>query len=361
MNSIIIPVYNREDTVGRAVESALAQTWRDFELILVDDGSMDGSLEACRRWAEKDPRVRVVAAEHGGVSSARNHGIEAARGEWVSFLDSDDELDPRFLERLMDKQSETGADWVYCGRLICPVDSSGEPYTLLNWPHTQVFSGEELALLRHEILWHKTGNILFSTCMSIYRKSILDEHGLRFCENVSFGEDVLFNFAYSFCVQRFCYVPEALYRYCVSEGPRANMPAEDSIEQMRAAIVEFERIRTAAGAEGDPWYLKHMGQLFMRPFRYYLFHPQTHIDRTARKRAYAHFDELCQEEPLQGLWNACTPRLFEEAGKPDEAQLLDLIKQGKYRAARLFYLSGIAKRALAKRSGAIAKALRMRT
>ena len=95
--SIIIPVYNAEKTLDRCVESILVQEFRDYEIILVDDGSPDGCPEICDRWAEKDGRIRVIHKENGGPGDARNAGIDAATGEWLSFIDCDDAIEPDTL------------------------------------------------------------------------------------------------------------------------------------------------------------------------------------------------------------------------------------------------------------------------
>lgn len=96
--SIIIPIYNAETYISRCVDSILAQTFADFELLLVNDGSRDGSLEVCRQYAANDSRVRVLDKPNGGVSSARNLGLESATAEWVMFADADDWIEPNTLE-----------------------------------------------------------------------------------------------------------------------------------------------------------------------------------------------------------------------------------------------------------------------
>ena len=118
--SIVIPLFNRHDLIGRAIDSCLAQTFPDFEVIVVDDGSTDHSLEIVRRYA--DPRVRVVVHQaNRGVCPARNTGADAARGEWLIMLDSDDELLPMAVDLLVQKALLIGPD-VGCIYFRCLMD-----------------------------------------------------------------------------------------------------------------------------------------------------------------------------------------------------------------------------------------------
>ena len=96
--SIIVPVYNTEQYLRRCIDSVLAQTYQDFELLLIDDGSKDSSGAICDEYAAQDTRVRVFHKANGGVSSARNVGLDHARGEWITFVDSDDEVKPNWLD-----------------------------------------------------------------------------------------------------------------------------------------------------------------------------------------------------------------------------------------------------------------------
>ncbi|MDE5750463.1 MAG: glycosyltransferase, partial [Duncaniella sp.] len=96
--SIIVPAYNAAPYIGECLASIAAQTWRDFEVIVVDDGSTDGTADMTGEFCSHDPRFILVRAPHGGVSAARNLGIERARGEWIGFADADDCLHPHALE-----------------------------------------------------------------------------------------------------------------------------------------------------------------------------------------------------------------------------------------------------------------------
>lgn len=107
--SVIVPVYNSEEYIGSCVESVLEQSYSAFELILVEDGSTDNSLEICEALCRKDVRIRLMKQEHRGVSAARNLGIETAQGKYLFFLDSDDMIHPRLLESLYRLQEEKHA------------------------------------------------------------------------------------------------------------------------------------------------------------------------------------------------------------------------------------------------------------
>ena len=113
--SIIVPVYNVEQYLNRAVKSILSQTYKDIEVILVDDGSTDRSGLICDKYAETDKRVKVIHKENSGASSARNVGFEKSTGDYILFLDSDDVVDPYMREKLLSKLFREGADLSYYG------------------------------------------------------------------------------------------------------------------------------------------------------------------------------------------------------------------------------------------------------
>ena len=112
--SIIIPAYDAEEYIGRCLESVLGQSYRTIEVIVVDDGSTDGTGAICREAAARDGRLRVVTQANGGPARARNAGLEQARGAWVMFVDADDELDREACRKLRAEAAATGADMVFC-------------------------------------------------------------------------------------------------------------------------------------------------------------------------------------------------------------------------------------------------------
>ena len=121
--SIIVPVYNAEKYLNRCIDSILSQTMTDFELLLIDDGSKDDSGRICDEYSEKDARVRVFHKTNGGVSSARNLGLDNAIGDWITYVDADDRCSYEYLEHLLSKVDE-GTDLIISYAVIC--DSIGE-------------------------------------------------------------------------------------------------------------------------------------------------------------------------------------------------------------------------------------------
>ena len=113
--SVIVPCYNAENELERCVKSICAQDYRGLEIILVDDGSTDGTLAAARNLANQDPRIVCIHKENGGVTSARLAGIQAAGGEWIGFVDGDDEIEPDMYSRLLANAMSSGAEISHCG------------------------------------------------------------------------------------------------------------------------------------------------------------------------------------------------------------------------------------------------------
>lgn len=167
--SVIIPVYRVEAYLDRCVESVVRQTDTNLEIILVDDGSPDRSGEICDDWAKKDARIRVIHKENGGLSDARNAGLAIAAGEYIGFVDSDDRLDPRFFEILLDRLETTESDICSCHAFAFSEDTVPIPE---NIGKTTVYHGE--GALQALI----DGRITQTVWNKLYRRSVLQ--GIHF-------------------------------------------------------------------------------------------------------------------------------------------------------------------------------------
>lgn len=206
--SIIVPVYNTELYLERCIGSILNQEFEDFELLLVDDGSMDRSLEICNRYAAKDARVQVLPLQHGGVSRARNAALEQARGEFVMFVDSDDEIPATCLSDCL----PFDVDFVVGGL----VRRTGDKEEHFLPQQTRTYGKDEkLTFLDEQLL----NSIFFDgPCHKLFRKSLIDDHHLRFDERLSYAEDKLFVNTFVYHARSFRVINQPLYIQIKREG-----------------------------------------------------------------------------------------------------------------------------------------------
>ena len=186
MVSIIVPVYNVEEYLRECVDSVLNQTYSDVEVILVDDGSTDQSGNICDEYAKMDSRIKVIHKKNGGVSSARNAGIEVASGERIIFVDSDDCIHPRLLEsyRELDDDSVT---------LLCDYTTDMEEWKRFSLNDFQEHM-EFVARKKFMKLFYK--DYMNPPFNKYFRADIIREHQIRFPEDMSLGEDLIFNMKY---------------------------------------------------------------------------------------------------------------------------------------------------------------------
>ncbi len=209
--SVIVPVYNVEAYIASCLESVRKQTFSDIEIICVNDGSADRSLSIVRLCEQVDPRIVVIDKANGGVSSARNAGIEAATGEFVCFLDSDDLLERNACARIVQVFEETGADVVTYGASVYPEYLSNDYYEKVLQPRDTVYEGFDIAILRDEASWPFSWH---SAC----RRDFLIGRGIRFDEAVRFGEDTVFQFSMFPQASAAAFISDILMKYRVARS-----------------------------------------------------------------------------------------------------------------------------------------------
>ncbi len=180
--SVIVPVYNVEKYIHRCIDSILSQSFIDFELILVDDGSPDNCGKICDEYAQKDCRVRVFHKPNGGVSSARNLGLDNTKGKWITFIDSDDYIEIDYLEELVLFERDDKTDFVVTLNTIRKYTQC-KSLTLQYSEYNQLFSLYGL---------DKNGYVIGK----LYKTDIIQKLQLRFNTNVHLGEDVMFALKY---------------------------------------------------------------------------------------------------------------------------------------------------------------------
>ncbi len=186
--SIIVPIYNAEKYISECIESILNQTYDDFELILVNDGSRDSSATICQNFALQDRRIHYIHKENGGVSSARNEGIKEASGEFIIFIDSDDFIESNMAEMLI-KNSEV--DFSMCGYQL--YDETTQNVTRQYVCDALNGNIQDLA---KNIRNYLSPPFLLGPCFKMFRRSIIEQYNIKFPLDLAYGEDAVFVFEY---------------------------------------------------------------------------------------------------------------------------------------------------------------------
>ena len=209
--SIIVPVYNVVNYLDECIRSILDQSFTDFELILVDDGSTDGSGELCDQWGVKDKRVVVVHQGNRGVSSARNEGIKRAKGTYISFVDSDDWIGKDYVLHLVYGLED--ADLAVSGLMRVFSDQTKKKTWVegaLNYELTEKQCNEFFLMLKEDCF--------YGPVCKLYKREIIINNNILFPENCSYGEDLLFNFHYLEHVNKISNVSAIDYYYRILDA-----------------------------------------------------------------------------------------------------------------------------------------------
>lgn len=225
--SVIIPIYNVEPYLHRCVDSVLAQTYRNIEIILVDDGSPDNCPAICDEYAEKDSRVKVIHKENGGVSSARNAGLDIAKGDYIGFVDSDDWIEPDMYEVLYSAIQNTGAD------IASIVVNTGDTQPIKKG-NVKLFTSSEAL---KEVCKPQIG--LPVSVWSKLSKAELFEN-IRFSNEITIGEDKLINGKLYLKSCSIAYQPYACYHYFYREGSAMSGYRESDWTIQKAAETLYE-------------------------------------------------------------------------------------------------------------------------
>lgn len=213
MISIIVPIYNSSKYLRRCLDSILIQTFLDYELILINDGSTDNSGQICDDYAKQDERIKVFHKINEGVSAARNLGISKALGEWICFVDSDDVVYSNYLEDFQSKDVVENVDIIIQG-LVKKYDDSEH---LLHFEN-QVIKGDNYYKLFEELKIFDYGYAV----AKLFKTNIIRDNDLSFPKNISLAEDLLFLLTYIHYCKTLHFVDKENYIYFIQEGTLSN-------------------------------------------------------------------------------------------------------------------------------------------
>lgn len=236
--SVIVPVYNMDKYVNRAIDSLLHQTYKDYEIILVDDGSTDKSGDICDEFARNEEIIRVVHKVNGGLSSARNVGMDHAKGKYVIFPDPDDWVEPNYLQFLYDLQQKYDVNLAISGHFVD--DNKGSRVHNKNGKECILTRNESLELVLRSygfcgFAWNK-----------LYNLELIKEYDLKF--NLEFGmaQDLYFAFEYLLKCERVAYNPIPTYHYFQHEGGVTN---SSLTKRKVSGLLTFQSLRELAMKE----------------------------------------------------------------------------------------------------------------
>ena len=219
MVSIVIPVYNTEQYLDECIRSILNQTYTFWELILIDDGSVDGSKEICLKYQKEDERIRYFYQFNHGVSYARNQGIKHARGQYIYFMDSDDVADPCLLEKVL--INVDGQDMVYFN-IVSASEMKSECWVSKTFDGVTVFN-EKAKRLEFILKHYLNFELCYSLWNKLYSLQIIRDNDIWLCERASIGEDLGFNLTFLLYAEKIKGIPDVLYKYRERAGSAMNV------------------------------------------------------------------------------------------------------------------------------------------
>lgn len=209
--SILMPVYNGEKYLEDTVSSILTQSYKEFELIIINDGSSDKTKIICDNLAKNDSRIKVIHKDNTGVSNTRNVALDNAEGEYITFVDSDDLIHKDYLKELINEEIKNNSDLIVCGFIERKINKENEISDSKKIYTSYDFI--EIGKMENTILDFANSGLLNPLWNKLYKKSIIFENNIRFKEDVKTGEDFIFNLQYISFVRNITFIDKYLYYY----------------------------------------------------------------------------------------------------------------------------------------------------
>lgn len=236
--SVVLPIYNVEKYLDRCIESIVGQTYKNIEVILVDDGSPDKCPQICDKWSRLDSRVKVIHQKNVGLGFARNTGIENASGDYICFFDSDDYLKPNLIELCVDKMIKNKADYVLYG--FCDVTEDEQLLCdYLPTPSKTIFTGDEIReeFIKHILSSYKYNgecwNLNLSAWNCMYSMSMIRKNNFKFVSEREIISEDVFSLLYLYSkMNRVVIIKEILYYHRVNSKSLTHVYRKDRIEKL---------------------------------------------------------------------------------------------------------------------------------
>lgn len=319
--SIVLPFYNVEDYLAECLDSIAAQSFTDYELLIVDDGSPDGSRAIAERYAAADERIRLITRENGGLGAARNTGIREATGDFLTFVDSDDKLPDGALEALITAGRTDGAD-IVCGAVMRFADARTWPPSWVEEVHAERRTGitavEFLPLLRNLYTWNK-----------VFRRDFWDECGLWFREGVAYEDQPIITQLFA-AAKSIDVITDVVYHYRVRPDQSSISQQVGTMKDLHDRLAAWEATREVLLRDHpreiyDGW----VQTLLDAHFHWYLNAPAEVGDDYWAKL----------QETIKGFLDDAPKALWDQA-LPTRRVLLELVRRDRRADAQAFVDAG---------------------
>ena len=236
--SIIVPVYNVEKYLNKCIQSIVDQTYKNIEIILIDDGSKDESGVLCDAWVQKDNRIQVIHKKNAGLGFARNTGLDIASGDYVMYVDSDDYIDEKMVEVLLNQIIKYDADTAFCG--LNRVFPDGSLLRVPAYYDDKIFIGEQiiddvlLEMIGSKPTEREDANLFMSVWHGIYSMKIINHYKIRFqSERQIMCEDIMYHIDYLVRASKIVYIDDCLYYYRINRSSLSQVYDADRFERQK--------------------------------------------------------------------------------------------------------------------------------
>ena len=280
MVTVIVPAYNMEKYLARCLNSILAQSYTDLEILVIDDGSADRTYEIACEYAAKDSRIKAFHKENGGVSSARNFGVEKATGEFILFMDPDDFIEADRVEVIV-KAMEGGTDLVACQYSRWSDDGNRlEDYNFITGRKLLLSDEDMLKFIMNELLDYHVG---YEVWNKLFKTAIIRDNHIRFSEKCRIGEDLAFNIKYLMNINEVDNISERCMRYNI-RGDSAMGSHTELSKKIEENNLLLEDVRNYAVENGNKAFLNDFPLIFAKLMeKAYIGHTPVEIVKACRE------------------------------------------------------------------------------
>lgn len=299
--SIIIPIYNSEKYLRSAVESVTQQSYKDIEIILINDGSTDKSLNICQEYSKIDSRIILINKKNEGVSATRNRGIEVATGEFIMFLDADDWIEKEACEILLNKIINSNADIVFCNHIMEFEHNNKKVSMNIS---DQIINNKDikekiiLPLIEEEDMKSEHLRAAFrGPWGKLFKKSIIDDNNIRFKEDLIIGEDFMFNLEYLKYSNNVIVDERYLYHYRLNNGSALNKYRGDFWIIYKKILINLENYLEES--LGDMDYSKRLNKLKLKYLLICIKNEANPLNKKSLKKRKEYIKNICEDSIIK--------------------------------------------------------------